>query len=184
MFGGNGTPPSKISIWGEPIKNDRSVSGVLGNMLGWEKGSKDVFGAIIYDDFRRTGNVKFFPMPEDAKFSVNGKQVELNLEQKQNLDILVGQARTTLVKAVVYDMTTQYGQEVYSELNDDEKIEALNGAYEVAKEIGYSKFIEKYPQFKKVRKTEKERGEEIIKDNKNKTYKRELESINKKEASW
>lgn len=183
LFGGNGTPPSKISIWGEPIKNDRSVSGVLGNMLGWEKDSKDVFGAIIYDDYRRTGNVKFFPMPEDAKFSVNGKQVELNKEQKIDLDILVGQARKTFVKAIVYDMTTRYGGKTYSQIEDDkEKVEFLNVAYDAAKKIGYKKFIEKYPQFDKIEKTEEEIGKEKETKNKNKNLSNEL--INSGDNGW
>ncbi len=181
MFGGNGTPPSKISIWGEPIKNDRSVSGILGNMLGWEKGSNDVFGAIIYDDYRRTGNAKFFPMPEDAKFSVGGKQVELNKEQKKDLDILVGQARKTFVKAIVYDLSVQYGDKKYSEITDDkEKIEFLNTAYDAAKKIGYNKFIEKYPQFDKVEKTEDEVMNEKETKSKNKALSNEIKNIEQK----
>ncbi len=157
-FGGNGMPPSKISIWGEPIKNDRSISGVLGSMLGWEKDKRDVFGAIIYDDYRRSGNPDFFPMPEDYKFSVNGKQVQLTPMQKQDLDVLVGQARKTLASALVYDMTADMdGKYIrYSEMSEAQKLFALKIAYDKAKRIGYKKFTEKYIQFQMPEKTDAE----------------------------
>ena len=184
MFGGNGTPKSKISIWGESIKNDRSVTGVLGNMLGWEKGSQDIFGAIIYDDYRRTGNVNFFPMPDDDKFLVNGEQVKLNKEQKFDLDVFVGQARKTFAKAIVYDMTKKYGEKVYSDLDDNEKIEALQTSYELAKEIGYANFIKKYPQFEKVKKTEEKSSKEMEKKYKKQELENELKSIDNKSTSW
>jgi hypothetical protein len=146
-LGGKGNPPSKVSIWGEPIKNDRSVTGIMGAMLGWEKDSKDIFGAILYDDYRRTGDAKFFPTTEDNKLSVNGKQITISREEQDRLNTLVGQARKTLVRAFVYDQVTQFDGKPYSQLSDDQKIKALKNIYDLGKEVGYTQFKQEKPQY-------------------------------------
>lgn len=165
--GGKGNPPSKISIWGEPIKNDRSITGILGNMLGWEKGSQDIFGAILYNDYKRTGDAKFFPTTEDNKFSVGGKQITLQKDEQDRLNVLVGQARKTLVRAFVYDQVNQYDGKVYSQLSDDKKIEALKNVYDLGKQIAYSQFKQEFPQYaKEITDEEKRQKKETSKDNK------------------
>ncbi len=145
---GSGNPPSRISIWGEPIKNDRSVTGVLSNMLGFEKGNGEIFGAILYEDAKRTGSNKFFPTVEDNKIEVNGEQVKLNQNEKDDLDKFIGNARKTLIKGLVYDQVYQYGNKKYSEMNDKQKEYVVDLTYKNAKKIGLNQFVEVYPKYK------------------------------------
>lgn len=141
-------PKAKISIWGEPIKQDNSAFGILRTMFKIEKGSTDKFGLILYDDFQRTGNIKFLPPYEDAKITHKGKQVDLNAEQKRDLDIFVGQARKSIVVPFLSDAAKLEGfDNYYSKLSDSEKVEALDVLYKKAKKIGYVKFQEKYTEF-------------------------------------
>ena len=165
-----GYPPSKVSIWGEPITQDRSVSGVLGSMLGWEKGSADKFGSILYNEQRRTGKNEFFPPVEDKKIKVNGKDVQITTEEKRDLDTYIGQARKNMVSPFINDKTTytvflkdgKYGEFTYSELTagknkdglaidqneaDRAKLAALDVIYQNGKKAGFSKFKEKYVQY-------------------------------------
>lgn len=141
-------PKAKISIWGEPIKQDNSAFGILRTMFKIEKGSSDKFGLILYDDFQRTGDTKFLPPYENAKITHNGKQVELNTEQKRDLDIFVGQARKNIVAPFISDAAKLDGfDNYYSKLSDSEKVDALDVLYKQAKKIGYAKFQEKYTEF-------------------------------------
>jgi hypothetical protein len=143
-----GYPTSKISMWGEPIKNDNSVKGVMNQMLGFEQSHANKFGAILYDDQQRTGRNEFFPTVEDYKVRVNGKDVPITVEQKRDLDIFIGTARKSLISPFVYDKAYIPGyNNVYSKLNDDDKIDALSVIYKKAKEAGFSKFKEKYKQY-------------------------------------
>jgi len=141
------TPKAKISIWGEPIKQDNSAFGILRTMFKIEKGSTDKFGLILYDDFQRTGDTKFLPPYEDAKITHKGKQVELNAEQKRDLDIFVGQARKLVVAPFISDAAKLGGFDYYSQLSDDRKVLALEILYKRAKDIGYAKFKERYTEF-------------------------------------
>jgi hypothetical protein len=143
-----GRPPSKISMWGEPITNDNSISGVIGSFLGYEAGSNNKFGAILYEDAQRTGNDKFFPAPEDYKIKVNGKDQKLTEEQKSKLDTYIGQARKNYASPYVYDMAQlpEYNAK-YSDLSDQDKIDALDVIYSMGKDAGFAKFKEEYKQF-------------------------------------
>ena len=166
-----GYPPSKVSIWGEPIKQDKSISGVIGTMLGFEKGSADKFGAVLYNEQRRTGINEFFPPVEDKKIKVNGKDVKITAEEKRDLDAFIGQARKPLVSSFIndksiYTVFLKNGEEVadftYSDLTkgknilgqtisqaeaDRVKLAALSVIYENGKKAGFSKFKEKYKQY-------------------------------------
>jgi hypothetical protein len=165
-----GYPPSKVSIWGEPMPQDKSVSGVMGSMLGFEKGSADKFGAILYNEQRRTGINEFFPPVEDRKIKVNGKDVKITVEEKRDLDTYIGQARKTMISPFLNDKSTyrvflgngEYGDFTYSELTagknkdgqtfpqektDKKKLAALDLIYKNGKEAGFAKFKEKYKQY-------------------------------------
>jgi hypothetical protein len=104
-------------------------------------------------------NDKFFPMPEDYNITVNEEKVELTESEKYDLDKYIGQARKEMVGPFVYDMaaTRAYSLEdpsaklkVYSELNDEEKIEALKWVYNAARDSGYLRFTNdpKYTKYK------------------------------------
>jgi hypothetical protein len=166
-----GYPPSRVSIWGEPITQDRTVSGVIGSMLGFEKGSADKFGAILYNEQRRTGINEFFPPVEDKKIKVNGEDVTITVQEKRDLDTYIGQARKVMVSPFIndksiYTVFLNKGEEVadftYSELTagknkagqiisqeeaDRVKLAALSIIYENGKKAGFSKFKEKYIQY-------------------------------------
>ena len=135
-------------MWGEPIKNDRSITGVMGNMLGFEKGNENKFGAILYEDQRRTADNRFFPPLVDKKMKVNGKDVELTPQEKQDLDIFVGQARKAIIAPFVYDKAEIPGfDQRYSQMDDATKIQALDKLYKMGKEAGVTKFKDKYKQY-------------------------------------
>jgi len=140
-----GRPPSKISIWGEPIANNNSI---IGSFLGYEAGSNNKFGAILYDDAQRTGNDKFFPAPEDYKIKINGKDQKLTEEQKMKLDMYIGQARKNIASPYIYDMGKLPEYEAkYSDLSDQDKLDALDVIYNMGKDAGFAKFKEEYKQF-------------------------------------
>jgi hypothetical protein len=140
-----GRPPSKISIWGEPIANNNSI---IGSFLGYEAGSNNKFGAILYDDAQRTGNDKFFPAPEDYKIKVNGKDQKLTEEQKMKLDMYIGQARKNIASPYIYDMGRLPEYEAkYSDLSDQDKLDVLDVIYTMGKDAGFAKFKEEYKQF-------------------------------------
>ena len=149
-----GYPPSKVSIWGDPIKQDNSAWGVINNMLGFQKDSRTQFGAILYADFVKTQDPKFFPMPEDAKVSVNGDQVEITQSEKADLEKFVGQARKRLIDPFIYDCVpinvVRNGNILdlkYSQMTDAEKVEQLQKIYKDAKESGFQQFQEAYPKY-------------------------------------
>ena len=152
-----GMPKAKVSIWGDPIKQNNTLGGIMANVLGFEQGSPNQFGAIIFDDYQRTMNDKFFPMPEDYNITVNDEKVKLTEAEKYDLDEFIGKARKEMVGPFVYDLvaTNAYNLEtpganpkVYSQLKDDEKVEALQWAYKAARDSGYLRFTEKYPKYK------------------------------------
>jgi len=154
-----GMPKAKLSVWGEPIKQNNTLGGIMSNVLGFKAGSPNQFGLILFDDYQRTMNDKFFPMPEDYNITVNEEKVELTESEKYDLDKYIGQARKEMVGPFVYDMaaTRAYSLEdpsaklkVYSELNDEEKIEALKWVYNAARDSGYLRFTNdpKYTKYK------------------------------------
>lgn len=143
-----GYPPSKISMWGDPIKNDNSIKGVIGQMLGFELTHSNKFGAILYDDQQRTGLNEFFPPVEDYKIKVDGKDVKITTEEKNDLDIFIGQQRKALLSPFLYDKLEIPGYDKrYSDMKDKEKIDALKVIYDIGKKSGFLKFKEKYKQY-------------------------------------
>jgi hypothetical protein len=185
-----GQPPSRVSIWGDPIKKDNSITGVMGNMLGFEKNSKDQFGSIIYGDFVRTQDPKFFPVMEDTKITVDNKPVEISQKERDDLNTFIGQARKNLVAPFVYDLAklqedkTTYPtidlekgiiEKKYSDLDDENKVKALNVIYEQGRELGYKHFIEKYPKYAAAQMTEEKAIKEAINKKEKEVFKKRLE---------
>lgn len=173
-----GQPPSKISIWGEPIKKDNSIKGVVGNMLGFQKGvDESAFGLVIYDDFVKSQNTGFLPQPVSDKIEVNNKSVQLSQKEADDLKTYVGQARKKLVEPLINNKVSVSDGKVYSQLtSDDEKIAALKTAYELGREIGMKQFTEQYPQYKKHIKTREERAEKRENSAEQRRLKKQLQS--------
>ena len=160
-----GMPPQQVSIWGEKIKRDNSFWGVTERLLGFAPQDANQFGLLLYNDFLRTKDPRFFPMPEDNRFTVNGEDVELTKEQQAALQTYVGKARKALVSAFVYDSTQEFKytdkdnkthKEVFSKLPDEEKVKALQKIYEYGKQIGITQFKTEFPAFADAKVTGKE----------------------------
>jgi hypothetical protein len=127
-------------------------------MLGFEKGSNNKFGAILYDEQRRTGRNEFFPPIEDYRIKVNGKDVKISEAEKRDLDVFIGQARKSMVAPFIYNKSTypkiQDGQlkektflDLTNDKDDESKLAALAIIYKNAKEAGFAKFKDKYKQY-------------------------------------
>jgi hypothetical protein len=168
----SGMPPAKISIWGEPIKQDNSFWGVVGNMLGFQESDAHQFGAILYYDAQRTGDIRFFPTPVTDKVTVDGVEIKLTQDQKDELTKYIGQARKTLVDAFVYDCAFPYevpvkGQPakkmLYNDkdMKDADKIHALEMIYDYGKRIGFAQFQKEHKEFAPAELTPEQLGTQI-----------------------
>ena len=159
---GAGEPIPKISIWGEPLKQDNSFSGVVKNVLRIEGGSDDNFGSVIFHDAEKTANPDFFPQPTSSKLEVNGKQVQLTQDEKDDLDKFVGKARAARIDPFIKGASegenymTLTDEQLKAEKEGDEakvkqilsiKLKALKELYDDGKEQGMQQFKAKYPQY-------------------------------------
>ena len=146
---GSGNPPSKISIFdGEPIKNDNSILGVIGSMMGMEKGNEDKFGAIIFNDFQRTNNLDFFPPSIPRELTVNEERIKLTPLERRDLTIAIGKENYKNISPYVHDMAMLGGyNKRYSQLTDEEKINSLKFLYSMSIEDGLAQFIKDHPKF-------------------------------------
>jgi hypothetical protein len=143
----NEYPPSKISIWGEPLKRPDNT---MMRMFGVSKTDKDAFAYPIYQDVKRTGDISFFPpavMP-----NLNDKK--LNVKQLNVLETYVGQSRKGYVAPYINDAATIPGfSKKYSQLDDEQKKMALEYLYTLGRIDGVTKFINENPEFKKAEPT-------------------------------
>jgi hypothetical protein len=145
----SGNPPARISIFdGEPIKNDNSVLGATGSMMGMEKGNSDKFGAIIFNDFQRTGNLDFFPPSIPRELTVNDERIKLTPSERKDLTIAIGKANYNYISPFVNDMAMLEGyNKRYTQLTDKEKAESLKFLYGEASDAGLEQFIKTHPKF-------------------------------------
>ena len=147
-------PPSKIGIWGDTLENKEDYTLKI---FGISKSNKDNFAQPIYDDYKRTNNLKFFPpsvMPE-----VNG--IKLNVQQQQELEQLVGNQRRFMVTPFVNDgAILKTFKKVYSKLDDDDKVDALRVIYEEGYKKAEEQFIINHKEFYKPTKKTKEEKQE------------------------
>jgi len=145
----SGNPPARISIFdGEPIKSDNSPLGFVGSMMGMEKGSNDKFGAIIFNDFQRTGNLDFFPPSIPRELTVNDEKIKLTPSERKDLTIAIGKANYNLISPYVHDMAMLTGyNKRYTELNDNQKAKSLKFLYGMASDAGLEQFKISHPRF-------------------------------------
>lgn len=147
-------PPSKIGIWGDTLENKEDY---MLKIFGISKSNKDNFAQPIYDDYKRTNNLKFFP--PSIKPEVNG--IKLDVQQQQELEQLVGNQRKFMVTPFVNDgAILKSFKKVYSELDDDDKTDALRVIYEEGYKKGEEQFIMNHKEFyKPSKKTKEEKAE-------------------------
>lgn len=145
-----GSVPPRINIWGEEMKREGTVKDVALRMLGVSVFDKDAFAIPIYEDFKRTGDASFFPPVVASKFSYKGEQIELNANEHEQLQKLVGQARASIIAPFVNGMATiqvEGENKKYNDLNDTEKIEWLEKIYKKGYTYGKKQFIQLNPKY-------------------------------------
>ena len=192
-----GQPPARISIWGEPMKQDNSLKGIINNFLGFEEGDRTKFGAILFDDYEKSQDQRFFPPQEDNKLTVNGKEIEMPQSDKDKLEIEIGKVRKNFVNAFVYDsavlpkvpeferdeqgvLTSKTNEEKkYTEMTLEQKAEALSTIWEISKQIGYEEFKKKNPKYAEARLTSEEIKKKVYKEVDKKLFQIRLEQFNK-----
>ncbi len=147
-------PPSKIGIWGDTLENKEDYSLKI---FGISKSNKDNFAQPIYDDYKRTDNLKFFP--PSIKPEING--IKLNVQQQQEFEQIVGNQRKFMVTPFVNDgAILKTFKKVYSKLDDDDKIDALRVIYEEGYKKAEEQFIINHKEFYKPSKKTKEEKQE------------------------
>ncbi len=141
-----GYPQSAITMWGDPATKEKGVDAVLFNMLRVSKYDNNKFGSILYQDYLRTKNDKFFPPSIQNTISFNGERVKLSTQEYRDLQVLVGKYRKDLVSPFLYDMASIDGKK-YSEMEDSNKTETLNMIYEEGYDSGLFEFKETHPKY-------------------------------------
>jgi hypothetical protein len=145
-----GRPKSTVSMWGDSIPRESGFKGVVLAMLGFSEQDNNKFGSILYQDFLRTKNEKFFPpvIPNTMSDSTSGKtkKVKLTVDQQMELEKIIGTYRKKYVSPFLYDAATVNGKR-YSELSDEEKLDELNFLYKQGYEDGKWDFIDLHPEF-------------------------------------
>ncbi len=143
-------PPSKIGIWGDPLtKPDNTAL----RMFGVSNTNKDNFAQPIYEDYKKTKDIGFFPPA--VKGEVSGKK--LNFKQTQELEMLIGKARKNYVAPYVNNQAYIDGYEgLYKDLDAAEKKRVLGYLYEQGRQEGIEQFIENHPEFTKAELTDDE----------------------------
>ena len=147
-------PPSKISIWGEPIQKQ---GGTIQKLFNITRVNKDMFARPLYDDAKKYNDINFFPPAVTS--SLNGKQ--LTVDQTRVLQEFVGAARKARIAPYVNDSAKIEGYNVlYSELKDPEdKKKVLNYLYEIGRLDGLNKFYNQYKDLKP-----KEKPDDFLKE--------------------
>lgn len=147
-------PPSKVSIWGEPITKQ---GGTVQKLFNITRVNKDMFARPIYDDAKKYNDINFFPPAVTS--SLNGNQ--LTVDQTRTLQEFVGKARKARIAPYINDSAILEGFNVrYSDLKDSEdKKKVLNYLYEMGRRDGLEKFYNEYKDLKP-----KEKAEDFLKE--------------------
>lgn len=147
-------PPSKVSIWGEPMKKQ---GGTIQKLFNITRADKDMFARPLYEDAKKYNDPNFFPPAVTS--SLNG--IQLTADQTRALQEFVGKARKERVGSYANNESIIEPYNVkYSDLKDPEdKKFVLNYLYELGKEEGVDKFYEQYKELKP-----KEKPVDYVKD--------------------
>jgi hypothetical protein len=134
-------------------------------MMGMEKGNSDKFGAIIFNDFQRTGNLDFFPPTIPRELTVNDEKIKLTPSERKDLTIAIGKANYNYISPFVNDMAMLEGyNKRYTQLSDVEKAKALKFLYGEASDAGLDQFIKTHPKFQNAQIDKNKIMEEFNKD--------------------
>ncbi len=135
--------PSKITLWGEPVKNTpEGVNPVMYNLFYIHKPyqvNTDMFGYKIYDEWKKTGDDGLIPTFPKSTFKVDGNKIELNPEQRESYYRFVGRQRA--------DLVSYYINSGDFEADDLEtKKKKLKELYNQGQKLGRELLFDKYPK--------------------------------------
>jgi hypothetical protein len=154
-------PPARIGLWGDTLTKE---GGTAQKLLGVSKANDDAFAAPVWNLYKKTGDIGYFP---SAILPVLGDN-KLNVEQTTKLQKYVGEARKARIAPIVNDEADLFGFGVkFSELNDEDKKFVLTYEYELGKNAGVERFYEDYPEL-----TPKEKDKDILKNIQKKLFMR------------
>lgn len=154
FFMGKGLP-QKYNIWGEPLTRvPEGKNRFLWHYFNINKSTpidNDKFGYVLYDLYKKTGDVDVFP-PAVGR-TVAGK--ELTAEQYSNLTMLIGQHRMQLVEPLVKN-------DKVAKMKPLDAKKQLSRAYSQGRYLGLREFAQIYPEFdpKEIKKQLKELEQE------------------------
>lgn len=172
----NKYPPSKISIWGDTL--DKKDNWGM-RLFGISRQNDDNFAQVLYNDYKKTNDTRFFPPTIKPSIKDGDKTVKLTPKETAELEILVGQERKKLVAPYTNDMARFEGSDKrYSQLSNDEKIKNLNILYQTGYEAGEWKFLQRHPQYKAAPKTD----EQIQKEQEMEMSNKQLRAESKEKA--
>lgn len=147
--------PTKIDVWGRPIKriSGESPTGeFIYNMFDFTKTQTvqaDPTGYNIYYLWKRTGNRDALPDVYPGKLTIGDKEVQLSREQREDIAKIIGEKRRRNVAIYIQS-------EEWDNATDEQRIDDLKVIYNKSKSDGINEFKEKY-NLGDIKKTKKEK---------------------------
>lgn len=134
--------PSKVTLWGEKVKNaPEGRNKYLYNLFDITKYKNvptETFGFKIYDKWKKSQDADWLPSLPKQTMSYEGVNVTLTPLQYEKYLELVGKERKALVEMYV-------NSESWDTETDEEKMETLKSLYDQGREIGKALFLESTP---------------------------------------
>ena len=154
-------PPARIGLWGDTLTKE---GGTAQKLLGVSKANDDAFAAPVWNLYKKTGDIGYFP---SVILPVLGDN-KLNVEQTTKLQKYVGEARKARIAPIVNDEADLFGFGVkFSELNDEDKKFVLTYEYELGKNAGVERFYKDYLELTPI-----EKDKDILKNIQEKLFMR------------
>ena len=141
--------PYKLDLWGNPLKVDNSLEAVVLSFFGNPTGKKA-------DDFKplfpevsllalQTNDESAYPLWPSRNIKVDGKSYKLSVKEHRDLVEFTQLSRQKLTEHLIKN-GSYYNNKKWDDMNDDEKIKALNKIYSMGSFIGMERFRQKYSQ--------------------------------------
>jgi hypothetical protein len=139
-------PPAKIGIWGDKLEKKDNL---MMRWFGISKTNPDNFAQPLYESFKKTGNIAYFPPTIKPEIEDQGKVTKLSAKETQELEMLAGQARKNLVAPLLNDMVKIGAYGYWSDIDsEDIKLDVLRRAYADGYELAKQSFLDKYPNYR------------------------------------
>lgn len=133
-------PPAKIGVWGDQL--DRKENFMM-RWFGISKENKDNFAYPIWELYKKTGDIGYFPPAVLPRLN----DQDLTVEQTNRLQELIGKARKSRVAPVINNQGVIEEFEVkFKDLSDENKKFVLQYLYDLGREDGIYQFLLTYPE--------------------------------------